>query len=208
MRTLETALIVALIVIVAGCFGRTKVPYSIEHFTLDYPSPTLSGLSPVNESIRIERFGVARSFDRTAMIYKPLPYRLDAYAYSRWRVGPGDMVSDFLLRDMRRTSLFKGVFSYYNNERARFVLDGTVEEFFESDEGATANAVFAVNATVIDKGGKGLENQILFQKTYRLITPLRERSPEGFTQGISADMALFSEQLMKDLKAALDGRGP
>lgn len=56
-------------------------------------------------------FSVAQSFNSTAMVYKPQQNRLDSYPYSRWRVNPGDMVSDFLLRDIRKSLLFKGVFS-------------------------------------------------------------------------------------------------
>jgi cholesterol transport system auxiliary component len=185
-------------VVFTGCFGRTKAPYVVDQFTLDYASPAIASLISINEFIRIERFSVAQSFNSTAMVYKPQAYRFDAYPYSRWRVNPGDLLSDFLIRDIRKTSLFKGVFSDYSDEPVRFVLEGAIEEFFESDEGPNT-AVLVVNVTLLDRKEKEITKKLLFQKTYRFATPLQERSPEGLAKGMSSAMAFFSEQLIKDL---------
>ncbi len=194
-------------IIFTGCFGRTKHPYVIDQFTLDYPSPVLPGLTSTPELIRIERFSVAQSFSSTAMFYKPQQYRLDAYPYSRWRVKPGDMVSDFLLRDIRKSLLFKGVFSYYSDELVRYVIEGAIEEFFESDEGPEGRAVLTVNITFLDRTEREVSKKILFQKAYQFASPVKEKSPDGFTAGMSANMSNLSQALIKDLDNTLKARG-
>ncbi len=141
------------------------------------------------------------------MVYKTQMYRLDAYPYSRWRVYPGDMVSDFLLRDIRKSLLFKGVFSYYSDEPVRYILEGAIEEFFESDEGSESSAVLVVNITLLDRTEKAMSKKILFQKAYRFVSPVREKSPEGFTGGMSANMARLAEALIKDLDNTLKEKG-
>ncbi len=186
-----------------GCVGRTKAPYVVERYTLDYVSPVISGLTPMSEFIRIERFSVAQFFNGAAMVYKPSLYRFDSYPYSRWAVNPGDLVSDFLLRDLRKCGLFKGVLSYDASEPARFVLEGSIEDFFESDEGPSSRAVFTVNVLMLDDKKKEPAQKLFFQKTYRLEIPLAERSPGELARGLSSAMALFSEQLVKDLNSAL-----
>ena len=190
-------------VLLMGCFQRTKVPYVVEHFTFDYSSPVVSGLTPVDELIRIERFSVAHSFNSMAMVFKPQTYRFDSYSGSRWRVNPVDMTGDFLIRDLRKAALFKQVFSYHSNEPVRFILEGAIEEFYESDEGPGSKAIFVINVALLDMNEKEIARRLRFQKTYRYSNALDKRSPEGFAKGMSANMTLFSEQLIQDLNSAL-----
>ncbi|MBA4390467.1 MAG: hypothetical protein C0399_05970 [Syntrophus sp. (in: bacteria)] len=210
-QSMETCIkicfILITVIIFTGCFGRTKSPYVVDQFTLDYPSPVLPGLTSTHELIRIERFSVAQSFNSTAMVYKPQMYRLDTYPYSRWRVNPGDMMSDFLIRDIGKSLLFKGVFSYYSDEPVRFVLEGALEEFFESDEGPEGRAILTVNITFLDRTEREVSKKILFQKAYQFASPVKEKSPDGFTGGMSANMSHLSEALIKDLDNTLKARG-
>jgi len=187
----------------AGCFQRTKAPYVADYFTFDYSSPVVSGLTSIDGVIRVERFSVAHAFNSMAMVFKPQAYRFDSYPYSRWRVNPGDMTSDLLIRDLRKAALFKGVFSYRNDEPIRFILNGDIEEFFEYDEGPASKAIFVINISLLDMKEKELTGKFRFQKTYRFSKTLDQKSPEGFAKGMSANMALFSEQLIKDLNSAL-----
>jgi ABC-type uncharacterized transport system auxiliary subunit len=191
------------LVLLTGCFQRTKVPYVVERFTFDYPSPAVSGITSIDGFMRIERFTVAHSFNGMAMVFKPQAYRFDSYLNSRWAVSPGDMTGDFLMRDLRKAALFKQIFSYQSDEPARFTLEGAIEEFFESDEGPMSNAIFVINVTLLDRNEKELNGRHRFYKTYRYSKALDEKSPEGFAKGMSANMALFSEQLIKDLNSAL-----
>jgi hypothetical protein len=50
---------------------------------------------------------------------------------------------------------------------------------------------------------KEVTGRLRFHKTYRYSKALDKRSPEGFAKGMSANMTLFSEQLIKDLNSAL-----
>ena len=68
------------------------------------------------------------------MVYQPAPFKLQQYQSSTWRVNPGDMVTDYLLRDLRNQKLFKAVFSYREPSTARFALEGEIEQFAEVDE--------------------------------------------------------------------------
>jgi ABC-type uncharacterized transport system auxiliary subunit len=206
-RCIKICLIVITVITFTGCFGRTKQPYVVDQFTLDYPSPVLPGLASTPELVRIERFSVAQSFNSTAMIYKPQQYRLDAYPYSRWRVNPGDMVSDFLLRDIGKSLLFKGAFSYYSDEPVKYVIEGALEEFFESDEGPEGRAVLTVNITFLDRTEREVSKKILFQKAYQFASPVKEKSPDGFTAGMSANMSNLSRALINDLDNTLKARG-
>ncbi|HVN96834.1 MAG TPA: ABC-type transport auxiliary lipoprotein family protein [Syntrophorhabdaceae bacterium] len=184
-----------------GCLGRTKVPYSVDRYTLDYERPVIGGLTSVNEFIRVDRFSVAQSFNSTAMVYKPSQYRFDQYPYGLWIVNPGDLVSDLLIRDLRDCGLFKGVLRYDADEPVRYVLQGSIEDFYEADEAASSHAVLHVSIMIVDKGGKQGHDEPIFQKTYRFEAPLPGRSPGDLAGGLSSAMALFSGGLIKDLNS-------
>ena len=200
---IKAGMVTAVLVLVTGCFERTKAPYIYERFTFDYPSPVVSALTPINGLIRVERFSVAHSFNSMAMVFKPQAYRFDTYPYSRWGVNPGDMVGDYLIRDLRKAALFKEVFSYHSDEPVRFILEGAIDEFFESDEGSASNAIFAINITVLDMREKETTRRLRFNKMYQYSKVLDGRSPEGFARAMSLNMALFSEQLIKDLNSVI-----
>jgi len=184
----------------AGCFGRTKPPLLVEQYTLEYAPPAADASVRIDGSIKIERFSAAQSFNSPAMLYRPQTYKLAAYNYNRWRVNPGDMVTDFLARDFRTSNVFSAVFTYRDIENTRFFIEGGVEEFLETLEDDNWKAVLKLNVSFIDGSQKELTKRLVFQKQYHFSESLKGHSPEEFARGMSLNMQRFSEQLIKDIK--------
>jgi ABC-type uncharacterized transport system auxiliary subunit len=184
----------------AGCFGRTKPPLLVEQYTLEYAPPAADASARIDESIKIERFSAAQSFNSQAMLYRPQTYKLAAYNYNRWRINPGDMVTDFLARDFRTSNVFSAVFTYRDIENTRFFIEGGVEEFLETIEDDNWKAVMKLNVSFIDGSQKELTKRLVFQKQYHFSESLKGHSPEEFARGMSLNMQRFSEQLIKDIK--------
>ncbi len=189
--------------LVAGCFGRTKAPLHIEQYTFEYDSPADNSLDNTNEPIKIERFSTAQSFNSQGMLYRAQPYKIAAYNFNRWRVTPGDMVTDYLTRDFRSSNAFLAVFSYRDIENTRFIVEGGIEEFLESMEQDNWKAILKVSVSLIDGNRKELAKRLVFQKRYSLEESLKGHSPEEFARGMSANMKKFSEQLLKDIHQSI-----
>ncbi len=193
--------------LIAGCFGRTKPPYVIDQYTLDYVSETAAGgPAPFDELIRVERFSVAPAYNTTAMVIKTRPYRYDTYNYSRWRVNPADMVSGFVLRDLTGAGLFKGTYSSYDSDLSRYILDGHVEEFCESTESSPDRALLSLRLTLLDTAQKNPVEQVVFQKQYTHSVPIEDSSPDGLAAGLSEAMKKLSGQIINDIRLALQDR--
>ncbi|MCX5809601.1 MAG: ABC-type transport auxiliary lipoprotein family protein [Proteobacteria bacterium] len=195
----KMSFIIAIVFIVAGCFGRSKAPHLVEQYSLEYAPPTVESLVRIGESIKVERFPVAQSFNSQAMVYRAQPYKLAAYNYNRWRVNPGDMVTDYLTRDLRAANVFPAVFSYRDIEGTRFIVEGGVEEFLETMEKDNLKAVLKTNVSFIDGSQKELTKRVVFQKRYHFEESLKEHSPDEFARGMSVNMQRFSEQVIKDI---------
>lgn len=205
-RCIRTALIMALMLTVSGCGalrGRTQILWK---YTLDYPPPAVQALKPVSDSLRVDLFTVVQSYNSIAMVYQPAPFKLQQYQNSKWRVNPGDMVTDYLLRDLRNQKLFKAVFSYRESNRARFALEGEIEQFAEVDETGGRKAVLSVYVTLLDSSQKDASQMVVCQKNYRVTELFEGKGPAAFAHSMSSAMEKFSQQLIADLSRAIPPR--
>ncbi len=184
----------------AGC---GKPPTLVQRYVLDYPSPAVSGSGKIGEVIKVELFEVSQAYNSPAMIYQPHPYKSDTYQYHRWRVNPGNMVTDYLLRDLRNSRLFKAALPAGSSGKSRFLLEGGVEEFQETDEPDGWKAALALNVTLLDLSRQELPQRVVFQKNYRAVEPLTEQTPKGLAQGMSRAMERLSAEIIADIYKAV-----
>lgn len=187
----------------AGCIKRGAPATIIEKYTFEYPSPDFSGTASTNQTLKIERFSVARAFNNKSMVFRPEPYHLDVYVSDRWMTNPGDMVSDYLLRDLRNSGLFKAVFSFRDLEDARYVLEGSVDEFLEIDTDDTRTAAMTISVTLFDFSRTGTPNRLLFQKKFQASEPIKEKTPTGLAHAMSNGMAKLSAQIIQEILQAV-----
>ncbi|MBM4273659.1 MAG: hypothetical protein FJ134_04235 [Deltaproteobacteria bacterium] len=188
-----------LLFLLAGC-GHP--PTLVHRYILEYPSPVIPASPQFGEVIKVELFSVAQAFNSPAMVYQPNPFKSDTYHYHRWRVNPGNMVTDYLLRDLRNSGLFKAALPAGSAGKSRFLLEGGVEEIQEIDEPDGWKAALALNITLLDLSRPELTERVVFQKNYRALEPLTEKTPQGLVQGMSRAMQQLSAQIITDIYQA------
>ena len=194
-------LVVALLL--SGCIGGGKPADMVEQYILEYTSPMFKNLSRIDEGFTVERFSVAQAFNSLSMVYRENPFNYNVYNYHRWRVNPGDMVTDYVLRDARNSDLFKAVFSYRDTKNTRFLLEGQVGEFMEIDEKEGRKAALTLTATLLDLRQKEITTRVVFQKTYRSVVPLEQPTARGLAQAMSRAMRKLSESLIRDIYTSI-----
>jgi len=202
-RCISAAGIMALALVLCGCGGlrgRTQVQWK---YTLEYTSPLVQGLAAAPHVLQVKLFTVVQNYNSTAMVYQPAAFKLQQYQRSSWRVNPGDMVTDYLLRDLRKQHLFKAVFSYREPGTARFALEGEIEQFAEVDETEGRKAVLSVYVTLLDSSQKDASKMIVWQKNYCFAEPFAGKGPAALAQAMSRAMEKFSRQLISDLSRAI-----
>jgi cholesterol transport system auxiliary component len=178
--------------------GCGKPPMLVNQYILSYPAPVTGGRTKLPEAVKVELFSVAQAFNTNAMVYQPQPFQSQVYHYSRWRANPGNLVTDYLLRDLRDSGLFKAVFGPDSSGKHRFRLEGGVAEFQEIDAPGTWEAALAVTVTLLDLDREELPQRVVFQKTYRVLSPLPEKTPEGLARGMSQAMEQVSAGIITD----------
>lgn len=195
----RTPLVLLLLGLAAGC---GKPPTLVQKYILEYPPPAPLGAPRVEEVLKVELFEVAQVYNSPAMIYQPQPFKSDSYNYHRWRVNPGYLVTDYLIRDLRAARVFKAVLPYGSTGKSRFLLEGGVEEFLEMDFPGIWQAALSVNITLLDLNRQELPQRVVFQKNYRVLEPLPEKTPNGLARGMSRAMENLSAQVIRDVSRA------
>jgi ABC-type uncharacterized transport system auxiliary subunit len=193
------ALLPLLALLLAGC---GKPPMLVHQYILEYPPPVLGSKAKIPASIKVEQFSVAQAFNTTAMVYQPQPFKNETYNYSRWRVNPGFLVTDYLLRDLTAAHLFNAVFGPGSSGKYRFLLEGGVEDCKELDGPGGWQAVLALTVTLLDTTKEEVPQRVVFQKNYRAEEPMPEKTPQGLAQGMSRAMETLSARIMADIHEA------
>jgi len=199
--------LVVFILLVSACTPARSPGRAFENYTLEYASPAFEGFSPLNALLRVHQFSAAQAFNSTAMLYRSGPSVLHAYGYHRWKAAPPDIVTDLLLRDLRRGGLFKAVFSEYDEADARFALQGRVEEFLEIEEKGSRMSCLTLDITLLDRSQRDPAQAVVFQKEYHALAPLEEPTPGAFARGMSRAMEQLSRQITTDIYGAVKNLG-
>ena len=186
--------------------GCGKPPMLVNQYILEYPAPGAGGKAKIAEAVKVELFSVAQAFNTNAMVFQAQPFKSEVYNYSRWRVNPGYLVTDYLLRDLRDAGLFKAVFGPDSSGKYRFMLEGGVAEFQELDELDGWKAALALTVTLLDTNQAELPQRVVFQKNYRAVSPMLEKTPQGLAQAMSRAMEQVSARIINDTYEAARGR--
>jgi uncharacterized lipoprotein YmbA len=192
-------LVICLVPLLEGC---GKPPMLVHQYILDYPAPVLAPQAKIPAALKVQEFSVAQAFNTNAMVYQPQPFRSESYNYSHWRVNPGYLVTDYLLRDLRQARLFEAVYGPEGTGPYRFQLEGGVEDFQELDEPGGWQAVLGLTVTLVDVNQQELPQRVVFQKNYRAVEPMPEKTPQGLAQAMSRAMARLSARIMADTARA------
>ena len=197
--TLRPWLLFPLAVLLVACLGGcTKPPVLVNQYILEYPAPVTGRKAKLPAAVKVELFSVAQTFNTYAMVYQPQPFQSQSYNYSRWRANPGYLVTDYLIRDLRESGLFKAVFGPDSNDKYRFKLEGGVAEFQELDASDGWKASLALTVTLLDTNEEELPRRVVFQKNYRALEPLVEKTPQGLAQAMSRAMEQVSARIITD----------
>lgn len=195
----KAGILLLLIGLLSGCIGQTgKTPF-VRHYLPEYAPPQSLGRPAVEAIIRVERFSADRAFMGQAMLYRLGPFQREAYPAGRWRVAPGDIVTEFLRRDLRAASLFRAVLSERDVEEARFSLTGGVEAFFESWEAGGRSAILAATVTLLDHSKKETAGLVVFQKSYRLEAAVAGEGEAGLAAAMSLAISDLSQRVIAEI---------
>lgn len=202
-RITNTAVLLVLLIITAGCAGTRGKTVAFDYYTLEYDPPIEKAVSPkevLPVVLKVERFAAAPEYETDRMIYRDSSNKRSAYYYYKWRALPADLVTFFLRRDLADSGRFAGVLPPESGSFSALVLDGTVEEFLEWDTETSCEAVITVNIALLDPRETDATKNVLLQKSFSARKECEARQPQFVARAMSGAMA----QLSQDIETALE----
>ncbi|MGD9052441.1 MAG: ABC-type transport auxiliary lipoprotein family protein, partial [Desulfobacterales bacterium] len=183
----------------SACLDLKQPSNKIDYYSLEYDPPRIGDLQPLAEVIKVEQFSVAPIYNTSKIIYRDRSYKRAAYTYHKWRANPGATVTYLLARDMQQSQLFKAVVTRHSQLPYAYLLEGSVDEFLESDTTDGCQAVLALSTVLMAANEPDLAKKIRFQKTYQMSKPCERGNPEAFAKAMSQAMAEASAKIINDV---------
>lgn len=189
-----------IISIFTGCLNMKSPQRKIDYYSLEYDSIKPTGKLRLPIVLKVARFSSGPLFNTNKMIYKDKAYGHQAYTYHKWWAAPADLVSFFLARDLKESSLFGAVFGYDAAALCSHTLEGSLEEFYEQDiDERKWNAVVSVTVTLITENEPDVTKRVLFQKKHLSVQACEKRTPQGLAEAMSRAVSQISEKIMIDI---------
>jgi len=193
-------------ILFAACVSLKQPVNKIEYYTLEYPPPQMKTLHPLSYVIRMDRFTVAPPYNTSQIIYRDQSFKRNAYVYYRWQTNPGATVTTLLKRDIKNSGLFKAVLNSGSRFSSPYMIEGTVDEFFEWDTQNAWKAILTVSIILTEKNENDIKNRILYQKTYRKAEICQQKKPRAVAEAMSQALSKISEEMIIDVYDCLKTR--
>ncbi len=194
----------SLALLFTACLDLKQPSNKIDYYSLEYDPPRIGDLQPLAEVIKVEQFSVTPIYNTHKIIYRDRSYKRAAYTYHKWRANPGATVTYLLARDMQQSQLFKAVLTRRSQLPYAYLLEGSVDEFLESDTGDGCRAVLTLSIVLMAAHEPDIAKKIRFQKTYQMSKPCERGNLEAFAKAMSQAMSEASEKIINDVYESLN----
>jgi cholesterol transport system auxiliary component len=118
-----------LLLIATGC-GAAR-PSKYYQLTVPADVPTATGSDPYHVTLMLAPLTSSHLYREDHIVYTDNGQYMGLYQYQRWAQPPTQMIEDVLLRELRASAHFQGVYSWGSNVRGDYILRGHLYDFRE-----------------------------------------------------------------------------
>jgi ABC-type uncharacterized transport system auxiliary subunit len=94
------------------------------------PAPS-GGSNPYHVTLMLAPITSSHLYREDHIVYTDNGQYMGVYQYQRWAEPPTEMIRDVLLRELRASSRFQGVYPWGSNVRGDYILRGHLYDFRE-----------------------------------------------------------------------------
>jgi ABC-type uncharacterized transport system auxiliary subunit len=130
----------------SGC-GSTR---PIKYYQITYPTSSATSSEIIDTIVMVRSFEASRLYLDDKMVYGMDSPEMGTYEYQRWAQPPVEILQDSLVRGLRASGRFKGVYSLRSDINGQFILAGHLYDFREVD-GSTIVARLSYETRLRDR---------------------------------------------------------
>lgn len=192
-----------------GCVSLEQPNTKFEFYTLEYNAlKSDKSTDPGKEStvLKIKHFNASPIYNSDRIIYSDQQFKRSPYFYHKWRVRPAEFVTYFLSRDLKESGLFEAVLPPTSGSLHTHTVEGTVDEFLESDSNDSWEAVLSISVTLQVAREPDADKRVIFQHSFSTRKKCKEKNPLALAQAMSLAMAEVSKEIGIAIHGALAGK--
>lgn len=126
MKALFCGLLLS-VTVSAGC-GATRPS---KYYMLTVPANAPPAANPYHVTLMLAPITSSHLYREDHIVYTDSGQEMGVYLYQRWAEPPTEMIRDVLLRDLRASNRFEGVYRWGSNVRGDYLLRGHLYDFRE-----------------------------------------------------------------------------
>jgi ABC-type uncharacterized transport system auxiliary subunit len=113
----------------AGC-GAAR-PSKYYQLTVPADTPPANASNPYHVTLMLAPITSSHLYREDHIVYTDNAQYMGVYQYQRWAEPPTEMIRDVLLRELRASDRFQGVYRWGSNVRGDYILRGHLYDFRE-----------------------------------------------------------------------------
>jgi ABC-type uncharacterized transport system auxiliary subunit len=123
----------------AGC-GAAR-PSKYYQLTVPADTPPANASNPYHVTLMLAPITSSHLYREDHIVYTDNAQSMGVYQYQRWAEPPTEMIRDVLLRELRASDRFQGVYRWGSNVRGDYILRGHLYDFREISAGTLVGRV-------------------------------------------------------------------
>lgn len=159
----------------------------------------LPGESQKLPAVAVQRFETPAYLRPGRIVYRESPERIGFYDYHRWASDPGEVVTTAMIDSLRAAGVFSTIQTYDGQERAPFILQGTLERLNELDYENGVQVEVRLCAQVLNKK----TGAVVWADEATKTANVGQRQVTSVVQAIGQATQAGIEQLVQDMKKQL-----
>ena len=198
---LRRALLLALIVSLAGC-GLATRPATVKQTYLLDPRPPAKATAPTHQaSLKVGTIAVGTSFRGRSFVYREDDLRYESDFYNEFFVSPSAMFTADAANALAAAGIFREVLPASANALGDFVLEGLVSELY-GDYRDASKPVAVISAKFFLIDNRGLSGVLFWQTEVQQRVAMTSRSPDALAAAYAKAWTAMLADLTRDLAAA------
>jgi len=190
-RLLGVLGVAAFIIGLAGCGGARPMKY----YQLTYPTASPVAPDAINTTLMVRLFEASHLYLDDKIVYGYDSPEMGTYEYQRWAETPVEILQNALVRGLRSSGRFRGVYTLRANANGQFILAGQLYDFKEIDTNPIS-ARLSYEVRLRDRK----TNTTVWTSVYAHDEPAAEKSVDGFVRAMDKNV----QRSVQEVQAGLE----
>ncbi len=192
--------VLALSALAAGGCGQES--YAKEYFILDAARQASRIQTPADASLEVNRFNINTAFASRSLVYRLGRFQYEPDYYRQFMIAPATMITEETRHWLASSGAFKQVLPPGSQVSPTYTLHGLITDLYGdfTDKQAPA-AVMRIRFFFTQHTRDS--DKVVFSQSYRVATPLSERTGQDLMDAFSKDLVEILTRLENDLRTAV-----